>query len=185
MRGDSGFVRGNLMRWCEANGVDYILGPPRYILGPPRNTVLVHKARKIHSRAALEVLETNATTQVFGHFTHKTRSKSWNRSRHVIAKVLHKEGQERRMRFLVTSLDGNAPHVTEAMRDARKSFEGTDQAEPRDLMPRVLYEAFYCPRGDMVPWKENGACLLDESFSFRLNSRFVGTHARMAEMREF
>jgi hypothetical protein len=130
------------MRWCEANGVDYILGLPR-------NTVLVHRARKIRSRAALEFLETNATTKVFGHFTHKTRSKSWNRSRHVIAKVLHKEGQEQRCRFLVTSLDWNSPHVAEAMREARTSLEESEQTEPKDLLPRVMYEAFYCPRGDM------------------------------------
>jgi hypothetical protein len=119
VRGDSGFVRENLMRWCEANGVDDILGLPR-------NSVLVHKARKIRSRAALEFPETNATTKVFGHFTHRTKSGSWNRSRHVIAKVLHKEGQEQRVRFLVASLDWNSPHVTEAMREARKPFEGTD-----------------------------------------------------------
>jgi hypothetical protein len=85
VRGDSGFVRENLMRWREANGVEYILGLPR-------NTVLVHRARKIRSRAAPRFLETNATTQAFGHFTHRTKSGSWNRSRHVIVKVLHKEG---------------------------------------------------------------------------------------------
>jgi hypothetical protein len=142
VRGDSGFLLGNLMRWCEANGVDYILGLPR-------NTVLVHRARKIRSRAALEFLETNATTKVFGHFPHKTRSKSWNRSRHVIAKVLHQEDQEQRCRFLVTSLDWNSPHVAEAMREARTSLEESEQAEPKDLLPRVMYESLYCPRGDM------------------------------------
>jgi hypothetical protein len=142
VRGDSGFARENLMSWCEANGVDYILGLPR-------NSYLLHRARKIRSRAALAFLETNAVAKVFGHFTHRTKSESWTRSRHVIAKVLHRDGQEQRCRFLVTSLDWNSPHVIEAMRQARNSLEENEQAEPKDLMPRVMYDAIYCPRGDM------------------------------------
>jgi len=35
------------------------------------------------------------------------------------------------------------------MRDARDAWERDSQTPPRDLMPRVIYEAIYCPRGDM------------------------------------
>jgi len=142
VRGDSGFARPNLMNWCEANHVDTIFGLAR-------NTVLLHKARKVRSRAAVEFMATGKTALAFGHFTHRTRSKSWTRPRHVIAKVLHQAGREQRCRFLVTSLDWNSPRVAEALREARDAWEGDGQTPPRDLMPRVIYEAIYCPRGDM------------------------------------
>jgi phosphatidylserine/phosphatidylglycerophosphate/cardiolipin synthase-like enzyme len=91
-------------------------------------------------------MATGTKAQVFGHFTHRTLSKSWKRLRHVIVKVLHKADREQRCRFLVTSLDWNSPRVIDAMREARRKGE---EKEPRDLMPRVIYDAIYCPRGDM------------------------------------
>lgn len=142
VRGDSGFARTNLMNWCEANGVDYIFGLPR-------NEYLLHKARKIRSRAAVEFLATGETAEVFGHFYHQTRSGTWNKPRHVIAKVRRHGQKERRCRFLVTSLDWNSPAVIEAMRNTRDTLENQGDAPPRDLLPRTIYDAVYCPRGDM------------------------------------
>jgi len=81
--------------------------------------------------------------------THMTRSKSWTRPRHVIVKVLHRAEREQRCRFLVTSLDWDSPQVADALREARDAWEGDGQTPPRDLMPRVIYEAISCPRGDM------------------------------------
>lgn len=142
VRGDSGFARSNLMNWCEANGVDYIFGLPR-------NDYLVHKARKIRSRAALEFLATGKTAKVYGHFYHQTRSGTWNKLRHVIAKTLHLSGKEQRCRFLVTSLDWNSPAVIAAMRQAREPLENQGNQPPKDLLARTIYEAVYCPCGDM------------------------------------
>ncbi|WP_406567275.1 IS1380 family transposase [Azospirillum fermentarium] len=142
VRGDSGFARTNLMNWCEANGVDYIFGLPR-------NDYLLHKARKVRSRAAVDFMATGKTAAVFGHFYHMTRSGSWNKPRHVIAKVLHLSGQDQRCRFLVTSLDWNSPEVLDAMRQARDAPENQANTLPKDLLARVIYEAIYCPRGDM------------------------------------
>ena len=45
LRGDSGFARENLMRWCEGNAVDYVFGLAR-------NEVLLKKARRARSKAA-------------------------------------------------------------------------------------------------------------------------------------
>lgn len=142
VRGDSGFARTNLMNWCEANGVDYIFGLPR-------NGYLLHKARKIRSRAAMEFLATGETAEMFGDFHHQTRSGSWTRPRHVIAKVLHRSQTEQSCRFLVTSLDWNAPAVIEAMAQARDRAESQGDKPPRDLLARTIYAALYCPRGDM------------------------------------
>ncbi|GAB6054454.1 IS1380 family transposase [Magnetospira thiophila] len=133
VRGDSGFARNNLMNWCEANGVDYIFGLAR-------NSYLLHKARMTRSRAAVAMIDTNAPVEMFGHFSHRPKSKSWPRPRHVIAKVLHRPGHEQRVRFLVTSLDWNSDWV---IPEAKKFFND------RDAMPRAIYQNIYCPRGDM------------------------------------
>ena len=132
LRGDSGFVRENLVRWCECNRIDYIFGLAR-------NDYLLHKARKIRSRAAVEMVCKSEAVELFGHFSHRPRSKTWARPRQVICKVLHRPGQEQRVRFLVTSLDWNSDR---AIPEIRK-FSG------KDALPRALYQNIYCPRGDM------------------------------------
>jgi hypothetical protein len=98
VRGDSGFARENLMRWCEGNSVDYVFGLAR-------NEFLLKKAQKIRGRAAKELLTTNQTARAHGDFHHQPKSRTWARPRRVIAKVEHKPGQHQRCRFLVTSLD--------------------------------------------------------------------------------
>ncbi len=134
VRGDSGFVRENLLRWCEGNAVDYIFGLAR-------NDYLLRKARKIRSRAALKLVNTNKTVKIFGHFNHMPRSKTWDRPRHVIAKVLHRPGQQQRCRFLVTSLDWDSDWVIPELKKQEKTS--------KDTLPRVIYDDIYCPRGDM------------------------------------
>lgn len=132
LRGDSGFVRENLVRWCERNRVDYIFGLAR-------NGYLLHKARKIRSRAAVEMVDSNAPVEMFGHFSHRPRSKTWAKPRQVVCKVLHRPGQEQRVRFLVTSLDWDNDWAIPEMR----------QFDDKDALPRALYQNIYCPRGDM------------------------------------
>ena len=98
LRGDNGFARENLMRWCEGNAVDYVFGLAR-------NEVLLKKARHARSKAAMAMIETDQPVRAYGDFHHITKSRSWARPRRVIAKVEHKPGHEQRCRFLVTSLD--------------------------------------------------------------------------------
>lgn len=97
VRGDSGFVRENLLRYCEGNSVDYIFGLAR-------NPRLLRKAQKVRGKAAMTLLNTGETVRAYGDFHHMTKSKSWARPRRVIAKVEHKPGKSQRCRFLVTSL---------------------------------------------------------------------------------
>ena len=139
VRGDSGFVRENLLRWCEANRVDYIFGLAR-------NDYLLRKATKVRGRAAMAMVKSNRSVTAFSHFTHMPLSRTWARPRHVIAKVLHKPGSEQRCRFLVTSLDWNSDWV---MPELKKVRDASDGAPDRDALPRAIYEKIYCPRGDM------------------------------------
>ena len=94
LRGDSGFARENLMRWCEGNAMDYVFGLAR-------NDVLLRKAQRVRGKAAIAMIETNQPVRAYGDFHHITKFRTW--ARRVIAKVEHKPGHQQRCRFLVTS----------------------------------------------------------------------------------
>lgn len=95
VRGDSGFCRENLMGWCEANHVDYVLGLAR-------NARLERILGKELYEAKLQFEATGQASRVFKDFTYQTR-KSWQRERRVVGKAEHlsKGGNPR---FIVTSL---------------------------------------------------------------------------------
>jgi len=99
IRGDSGFCREPLMAWCEANGVDYLLGLAK-------NKRLLRRLSKARLRAK-EAFETlGQAARVFAEFPYRTRT-SWSRARRVIGKAEHlSKGPN--PRFVVTSLPANA-----------------------------------------------------------------------------
>ncbi len=110
LRGDSGFARENLMRWCEGNAVDYVFGLAR-------NDVLLKKAQRVRGKAAMAMIETGQPVRAYGDFHHITKSRTWARPRRVIAKVEHKPGHQQRCRFLVTSLDRHQVPTRELYED--------------------------------------------------------------------
>jgi DDE family transposase len=95
VRGDSGFCREHLMRWCEANRVDYAFGLARNqrlrrILGAE-----MHQAQQ-------QFAQTQQPARVFKDFIYQTR-KSWSRARRVVGKAEYLAKGEN-PRFVVTSL---------------------------------------------------------------------------------
>lgn len=96
VRADSGFCREELMGWCEANGVDYVLGLAR-------NARLRARIEAELAEAAAEQAETGEAARRFTEFSYRTRE-SWSRARRVVAKAEQLEGKEN-PRFLATSLD--------------------------------------------------------------------------------
>ena len=102
VRGDSGFCREQIMSWCEANGVDYVLGIAK-------NARL--KASITDESAQAEALyeATGRAARVFKDFRYRTL-KSWSRERRVVGKAEHLP-QGSTPRFVVTSL---APEEMEA-----------------------------------------------------------------------
>jgi len=119
LRGDCGFCRNELMSWCEAHRVDYVLGLARN-----------QKLRRIIGRelreASQEWEQTGKAARVFSEFSYqakKTKKGGWDGERRVVAKAEH-WGKEN-PRFVVTSL---------------RAEEWAGQA---------LYEELYCARGDM------------------------------------
>ena len=95
LRADSGFARDELMAWCEANRVDYVLGLAR-------NPRLVAELEGDLAQAAAEHAETGGPARRFKEFRYATLD-SWSRERHVIGKAEHL-AKGPNSRFIVTSL---------------------------------------------------------------------------------
>ena len=95
LRADSGFAREPLMAWCEANGVDYVIGLAR-------NTRLVAEIAVEMIQAEDEAKRTRAPARRFRDFRYATLD-SWSRRRRVVGKAEWTHGKAN-PRFVVTSL---------------------------------------------------------------------------------
>ncbi len=95
LRGDSGFCRDQLLAWCEAQGVEYVLG----IAQNPR---LKRSLAPEMERARQECERTGQAARVFKDFRYRTLD-SWSRERRVIGKAEHLP-RGANPRFVVTSL---------------------------------------------------------------------------------
>jgi hypothetical protein len=95
LRGDSGFCREELMKWCEDQGVDYVLGLAK-------NERLKAEIVREQEEAAAEYRQTGRAARRFQEFSYQTRD-SWSRARRVVAKAEHLE-KGANPRFVVTSL---------------------------------------------------------------------------------
>jgi hypothetical protein len=95
VRGDSGFCREELMAWCEAEGVDYLLGLAK-------NERLKAEIAPQMGEAKTQFQQTGRAARRFQEFLYQTRE-SWSRARRVVAKAEHLE-KGANPRFVVTSL---------------------------------------------------------------------------------
>lgn len=95
IRGDSGFCREEVMKWCEDQGVDYVLGLAK-------NERLKKAIEKELDEVASQYQQTGNAARVFQDFEYQTRE-SWSRARRVVAKAEHLE-KGSNPRFVVTSL---------------------------------------------------------------------------------
>ena len=94
VRGDSGFCRDELMKWCEEAGVDYVLG----LAKNPRLTKMIEEemaeAKRLHEASG-------EAERVFAELRYRTLD-TWSCERRVVAKAEHLSGGEN-PRFIVTS----------------------------------------------------------------------------------
>jgi hypothetical protein len=95
VRADSGFARDELMTWCEANGV-------HFVLGLAKNDRLVAEIKGELARAEQKSSRTSKPARYFKDFKWETR-RSWSRQRRVIAKAEFTQDAAN-PRFIVTSL---------------------------------------------------------------------------------
>jgi hypothetical protein len=95
VRGDSGFCREHLMRWCEENSVDYLFGLAK-------NKRLLRVLGKELHEAQQQFEASGQPSRVFKELSYRTR-KSWSRERRVVGKAEHL-AKGANPRFVVTSL---------------------------------------------------------------------------------
>ena len=127
IRGDSGFCRDEIMSWCEANGV-------YYILGLAKNSRLKAMISQQMERARRKYLRTKKSCRYFRDFRYRTR-KSWNRKRRVVGKAEHLE-KGANPRFVVTTLpksEYDARALYEDLYCARGEMENRIKEQQLDL----------------------------------------------------
>ena len=95
VRGDSGFCREEPMKWCEDEGVGYVLGLAK-------NDRLKAEMVREQEEAAAEYQQTKKAARRFKEFSYQTRD-SWSRARRVVGKAEHLE-KGANPRFVVTTL---------------------------------------------------------------------------------
>ena len=128
VRGDSGFAREAIMKWCEDNDC-------YYCLGMAKNTRL----KKLLEPEMIKARETACLTGGyacrFDSFTYQTLN-TWSRPRRLIGKAQIIRDKEN-PRFVVTNLP-ETPWTEEA-----------SPSEITDFSPEGIYRDLYCARGDM------------------------------------
>lgn len=118
-RGDGGFCRHRLMRWCDANDVGYVIGLAR-------NPVLEEKALPWTVPARVYFERDGEKHRIFGSFSYG--AKTWDRQRRVIVKAEHlpddnsDEGKAN-TRFVVTNQAGDAQTIYDGIYCQRGEME--------------------------------------------------------------
>jgi hypothetical protein len=126
LRGDSGFCREPLMRFCEENGVDYVFGLAK-------NSRLLAELQEELAEAQRQLETTGQAARVFKDFHYQTLD-SWSRPRRVVGKAEHL-AKGPNPRFVVSSLSADAI-------DARTLYE--DQYCARGEMENRIKEQQLC-----------------------------------------
>ena len=132
LRGDSGFCREELMAWCEAHGV-------HYVLGLARNARLLALLAPTLARARERACLCGGRTRELTEFTYRTLD-SWSRARRVIGKA-EILGDKDNPRFVVTTLpgaDGTPTHLYENVYCARGDMENAVKEHQLDLFGERL-----------------------------------------------
>jgi hypothetical protein len=113
VRGDSGFCRWRMLRWCDRHEV-------HYLMGLAKNERLLALAQPLIEQAATQHEQTKQKQRVFGVVEYAAHT--WDRARRVIVKAEHTD-QGRNPRFVVTNLRGEAQTLYDEVYCARGEME--------------------------------------------------------------
>jgi hypothetical protein len=113
VRGDSGFCRWRMLRWCDRHGV-------HYIVGLAKNERLLALAQPLMEQAAAQYEQARQKQRVFGALQYAAHT--WDRARRVIVKAEHTD-KGRNPRFVVTNLDGDSATLYDQLYCARGEME--------------------------------------------------------------
>ena len=123
IRGDSGFCRWRLMRWCDRNGVGYVLGVAR-------NPTLERLAADWTERARRQFGRTGQPQRTFGSFAYAAAT--WDRPRRVIVKAEH-TAQGANPRFVVANVPGDPQELYDDVYCQRGEMENRIKEQQLDL----------------------------------------------------
>ena len=123
VRGDSGFCRQRLLRWCERSGVSYIIGLAR-------NARLEARVRLAELMLADEYERSGTKQRLIDEFSYA--ADSWDIERRVITRLEH-ASLGNNPRFIVTNLEGNAVQLYERLYCARGEAENRIKEAQLDL----------------------------------------------------
>jgi hypothetical protein len=118
-RGDPGFCRWKMLRWCDRRGVDYIVGLAK-------NQSLNRLSATLMANAEKAFEETGRKQRLFGEFDYAAGT--WDRKRRVIARIEHGDKGEN-PRYVVTSLAGDGKTLYEQTYCARGEVENHHKLE--------------------------------------------------------
>ena len=113
LRGDSGFCRWKMLRWCERHGVGYIVGLAK-------NARLKAMLQPQMLEAETEHLRTKEKVRLFSDLDYAAQT--WDKTRRVIAKAEH-TAPGGNPRFVVTNLEGDAQALYDEVYCARGEME--------------------------------------------------------------
>jgi hypothetical protein len=123
VRGDSGFCRWRLMRWCDSHGIGYVLGLAK-------NKVLERLGRDEIERADRQFRRTGQPQRIFGSFSYAAGT--WDRPRRVIVKAEH-TAQGANPRFVVANTPGDPQELYEDVYCQRGEAENRIKEQQLDL----------------------------------------------------
>jgi hypothetical protein len=123
MRADSGFCRWRMLRWCENQGVDYIVGLAR-------NARLEALLKPHLEQAAKDYLAKGCKQRRFVELSYA--AKSWDKARRVIGKAEHTD-KGANPRFILTSLPGEGQQLYDEVYCARGEMENRIKEQQLDL----------------------------------------------------
>jgi hypothetical protein len=122
-RGDSGFCRWKLLRWCDKHDV-------RYIVGLAKNKRLERKSKVWMELAESQHLLTGKKQRVFATITYGAQS--WDRTRRVIVKAEH-SSHGANPRYVVTNLPQGDQYLYDKLYCARGDMENRIKDQQLDL----------------------------------------------------
>jgi hypothetical protein len=148
-RGDSGFCRWKMLRWCDSHGVDYIVG-----IGG--NARLKRFGARLIEQAEESFNATGDKQRLFGEFEYAAAT--WDQQRRVIIKAEHTALGEN-TRFILTSLEGDPQELYDTLYCARGNMENRIKEQQLDL---------YADRTSCHNWWANQLRLLISSMAYVL-----------------
>ena len=122
-RGDGGFCRWKMLRWCDHHEVGYIIGLAK-------NKCLNRLTASLQDEAAACFAATGHKVRWFTDFQYAARS--WDGARRVIAKIGHSQHGVN-PRYVVTNLEGDAKQLYDKLYCARGDMENRIKENQLDM----------------------------------------------------